>query len=41
MHFPIAGLQSERFQSNFGPIQELGCTARFRVNDTRCGSYVI
>jgi hypothetical protein len=33
---PNAGVRS-----NFGPIQEVGCTARFRVSDTRCGTCVI
>ena len=29
------------FRSNVSPIREVGCTARFRVSDTRCGTYVI
>ena len=29
------------FRSGFGPIQEVGCTACFRVSDTRCGTCVI
>jgi hypothetical protein len=32
---------AQRLRSNFSPIQEVGCTARFRVSDTRCGTYVI
>jgi hypothetical protein len=31
----------QRPRSNFSPIQEVGCTAFFRVSDTRCGTYVI
>ncbi len=27
------------FRSNFSPIQEGGCTARFCVSDTRCATY--
>jgi len=33
--------KSGDFRSNFFPIQEGGCIARFRVSDTRCGTYVI
>jgi len=29
------------FQSNVSPIREGSCTARFRVSDTRCGTYLI
>jgi hypothetical protein len=29
------------FGSSFSPIQEVGCTACFRVSDTRCGACVI
>jgi hypothetical protein len=31
----------EDFRSSFSPIQEVGCTACFRVSDTRCGTCVI
>jgi hypothetical protein len=31
----------EDFRSSFSPIQEVVCTARFRVSDTRCGTCVI
>ena len=31
----------EDFRSSFSPIQEVGCTACFRVSDTRCGACVI
>ena len=31
----------KQFRSNVSPIQGVGCTARFRVSDTRCGTYVI
>jgi len=29
------------FRSNFSPFREIGCTARIRVSDTRCGTCVI
>jgi len=31
----------QRFRFNFSPFREVGRTACFRVNDTRCGTYVI
>ena len=31
----------QSFRSNVSPIREGGCTVRFRVSDTRCGTYVI
>ena len=34
-------MSPQNFRSNFSPIQEVDCTARFRVSDTRCGTYVI
>jgi hypothetical protein len=34
-------ISPQSFQSNVSPIREGGCTARFRVSDTRCGTYLI
>ena len=34
-------LETGDFRSSFSPIQEGGCTACFRVSDTRCGTCVI
>ncbi len=31
----------QAFRSNVSPIREGDCTVRFRVSDTRCGTYVI
>jgi hypothetical protein len=35
------GASPQDFRSNVSPIREGGCTARFCVSDTRCGTYLI
>ena len=36
-----SSVSARDFRSNFSPIQEGGCTARFCLSDTRCSTYVI